>query len=661
MTQRTEHRWLYLTSALLALAVGCNSHPQEEEDSTGSAQLLGTLEQAISSADVTSVLVTVSAADMQTRTAALVRSNNQWSGTLGKLPAGTGRTFTAEALSSSGARLYAGAATGVTILARQMTVVSITLQEVNPPAPFTNAAPIITSLAAAPGNVEPGGVVTLNASASDANASDTLTYAWSAPSGSFAQPGSLSTTWTAPAAATLVPLTLTVTDSQGLQARVTFNVNVNSGKGDALVNASLNTWPQVGNISASATALELNESTTVSATASDNDGDTLAYSWTATCAGTWTNANSATAQFTATALPGSSVCNNCDLIVTVTDSRNGQAVGGQTTGTLSICVGPRRAAVFPPDITETFQSAASTSANGTVTFRVKAADLQGSAMSFSWAANTGTPGTPTSGSDASEVVWTAPACLSSATAPTITATVSNALGASASHSFTVTGLPMCNTATSCKALLESNPSTPSGVYTVDPDGDGTGAPFSVFCDMTTAGGGWTVVEKSPYGNPIGRALFSDVSVDENSPGATRHRLSRAHMEALRAISTSMRIDCRGSDYLLTAATNLFAGQGGPNSCANAAAILYTEASLKGRSLRNRSMCTWFMGNSEGCVAWTVDEWAQSNECRLPNHPWTGTGITAPSADIFGVDPLASDTWGGHDCHTTGAVRHVLLR
>ncbi len=399
--------------------------------------------QALSSADVTSVLVTVSAADMQARTTALGKTNNQWSGTLGKLPAGTGRTFTAEAFNSSGTKLYAGAATGVTIIARQTTAVSITLQEVNPSAPFANAAPIITSLSAAPGTVEPGGTVALNASASDANPTDTLTYAWSAPSGSFAQPSSLSTTWAAPSSAATVPLTLTVTDSTGVNARVTFNVNVTSGKGDALVNASLNTWPQVSNISASSTALELNESTTVSATASDNDGDTLAYNWTASCVGTWTNASSATAQFTATALPGSSVCNNCTLTVTVTDSRSGQPIGGQTTGTLAICVGPRRTALFPPDITETFQSSPSTSANGTVTFRVTAVDPQGSAMSFSWAANMGTVGTPTTSAGASEVVWTAPACVQSATSPTVTVTLSNALGASASQPFTVTGLPVC--------------------------------------------------------------------------------------------------------------------------------------------------------------------------------------------------------------------------
>jgi hypothetical protein len=427
---------------LLALAAGCGT-AQQDEESTGSAQLFGSVEQAISSSDVTSVRITVSAADMPTRTADLVKTNNQWSGLIGKLPAGTGRTFSAEAFNSSGTRLYAGSATGVTILAKQTTAVSITLQEVSPAPPFANAAPVITSLSAAPGTVEPSGTVTLNASASDANPNDALTYTWSAPSGAFAQPSSLSTTWTAPASAATVPLTLTVTDTKGLQGKVTFNVNVTSGKGDAAVNVSINTWPQVSNLSASATALEVNESTTVSATASDNDGDSLAYSWTASCPGTWTNATSATAQFTATALPGSSTCNNCNLTVTVIDSRNGQPIGGQTTGTLSICVGPKQTALFPPDVVETFQSAASTSAGGTVTFRVKAVDPQGSAMSFSWASNTGTTGTPTTSADSSEVVWTAPSCTQPGVTVTVTATVTNSHGLSASQAFSLSGLTAC--------------------------------------------------------------------------------------------------------------------------------------------------------------------------------------------------------------------------
>ena len=43
----------------------------------------------------------------------------------------------------------------------------------------------------------------------------------------------------------------------------------------------------------------------------------------------------------------------------------------------------------------------------------------------------------------------------------------------------------------CAELYKSG-QTISGVYTIDPDGSGA---FDVFCDQTTAGGGWTVFQK----------------------------------------------------------------------------------------------------------------------------------------------------------------------
>ena len=46
---------------------------------------------------------------------------------------------------------------------------------------------------------------------------------------------------------------------------------------------------------------------------------------------------------------------------------------------------------------------------------------------------------------------------------------------------------------SCAALLAANPGTPSGTYQIDLDGNGPAAPFSIYCDMVTDGGGWARV------------------------------------------------------------------------------------------------------------------------------------------------------------------------
>ena len=52
---------------------------------------------------------------------------------------------------------------------------------------------------------------------------------------------------------------------------------------------------------------------------------------------------------------------------------------------------------------------------------------------------------------------------------------------------------VCGEPESCSVIKAKNAAATDGTYRIDPDGAGVAAPFTVWCDMTTAGGGWTAL------------------------------------------------------------------------------------------------------------------------------------------------------------------------
>jgi hypothetical protein len=92
----------------------------------------------------------------------------------------------------------------------------------------------ISSITAAPPTVSPGGAVVLTAAASD-SAGGPLSYAWTAPSGSFSSSSGNPVTWTAPLSTGTVLIQLTVTSATNSSATAVVGVPVSTPPPGAII------------------------------------------------------------------------------------------------------------------------------------------------------------------------------------------------------------------------------------------------------------------------------------------------------------------------------------------------------------------------------------------------------------------------------------------
>jgi hypothetical protein len=123
---------------------------------------------------------------------------------------------------------------------------------------------------------------------------------------------------------------------------------------------------------------------------------------------------------------------------------------------------------------------------------------------------------------------------------------------------------LCTLSRTCAEIKAKNPTATDGVYGVDLAASGTPAPFPVYCDMTTAGGGWTRVAFEPAGTG-GQGVQGNLvylGVETGTPEAVAHASGPGLVGARFAGTYNNLAITWGTDYarMVVVSSEIFANQ-----------------------------------------------------------------------------------------------------
>jgi hypothetical protein len=490
----TNARHLSLLAGLWALAwAGCVAeYPSVALGPQGSARVVFVLPRSVPADTITRVTASADNVQLEPVSLELGGSGGVWQGLLRPLPEKAPYAIRAEAFDAAGALRFEAEADSQALVPHQPALIILVGFDPGLPAPGGSRAPFIRSVVASAASVAHQGTVSLRAEVDAPEPGASHSYEWEADGGTFDDPRSLTPVWTAPAAGGRLTLRLKVRDAS-FETSLSFTLDVVSvgtlgADGPVLFNRQSTAWRLVAS---SSTNVSVGQELSVEAQGLDPDGDTPTYAWSASCPGSLQGDTGPMVRFTPSALPESSTCDNCELVVVIEDG-----FGGRIGLSQGLCVQQHQ----PPTILSAPPSTRTASPGELLRLSVAAEDPLGGTLTFDWKVNTGTLGAPVTTANTSEVLWTALSCMPAGVTPLIEVKVTNRAGLSVELSSEVTwngpvcGHPPCAVQLAQDLLtLQQGCTTDTPVFI--PDG------------LTLDGAGHTLVAVDPAGGHFAGAIL----------------------------------------------------------------------------------------------------------------------------------------------------------